>query len=122
MPDETLDCMCVFLSEDEEGVMVGQSQAVSTEALMNVFHPHDAENLDPKMVQITLLQYWCNVCLVKMINVIKTCAIHYQRLVVNNIFIQQGQIKLRVAVRVYAFMILHKIAISNKFCFFSIHR
>lgn len=39
-----------FFSEDEEGVMVGQSQAVSTEALMNVFHPHDAENLDPKMV------------------------------------------------------------------------
>lgn len=51
--------VCVFLFEDEEGVMVGQSQAVSTEALMNVFHPHDAENLDPKMV--TLLQYWCNV-------------------------------------------------------------
>uniref|UniRef100_A0A671M188 TBC1 domain family member 8B n=1 Tax=Sinocyclocheilus anshuiensis TaxID=1608454 RepID=A0A671M188_9TELE len=47
----TLDCMCVFLSEDEEGVMVGQSQAVSTEALMNVFHPHDAENLDPKMLK-----------------------------------------------------------------------
>ncbi len=65
--------VCVLLSEDEEGVMVGQSQAVSTEALMNVFHPHDAENLDPKMVQITLLQYWCNVSLVKMINVIKTC-------------------------------------------------
>ncbi|KAK7172914.1 hypothetical protein R3I93_002897 [Phoxinus phoxinus] len=36
---------------DEEGVMVGQSQAVSTEALMNVFHPHDAENLDPKMLK-----------------------------------------------------------------------
>ncbi len=68
----------VFLSEDEEGVMVGQSQAVSTEALMNVFHPHDAENLDPKMVQITLLQYCCNVCLVKMVHVIKTCAIHYR--------------------------------------------
>lgn len=46
---------CAFPPEDEEGVMVGQSQAVSTEALMNVFHPHDAENLDPKMV--TLLQY-----------------------------------------------------------------
>lgn len=35
--------------------MVGQVPvpvpvAVSTEALMNVFHPHDAENLDPKMV------------------------------------------------------------------------
>uniref|UniRef100_A0A8C2JS54 TBC1 domain family member 8B n=1 Tax=Cyprinus carpio TaxID=7962 RepID=A0A8C2JS54_CYPCA len=43
--------VCVFLSEDEEGVMVGQSQAVSTEALMNVFHPHDAENLDPKMLK-----------------------------------------------------------------------
>lgn len=40
----------VCLCEDEEGVMVGQSQAVSTEALMNVFHPHNAENLDPKMV------------------------------------------------------------------------
>uniref|UniRef100_A0A672LPL6 TBC1 domain family member 8B n=1 Tax=Sinocyclocheilus grahami TaxID=75366 RepID=A0A672LPL6_SINGR len=36
---------------DEQGVMVGQSQAVSTEALMNVFHPHDAENLDPKMLK-----------------------------------------------------------------------
>jgi len=33
--------------------MVGQrdsSRAVSTEALMTVFHPQDAENLDPKMV------------------------------------------------------------------------
>lgn len=32
--------------------MVGQVPvpAVSTEALMNVFHPHDAENLDTKMV------------------------------------------------------------------------
>uniref|UniRef100_A0A8C2F6K7 TBC1 domain family member 8B n=1 Tax=Cyprinus carpio TaxID=7962 RepID=A0A8C2F6K7_CYPCA len=79
-PQHFINCMCVFLSEDEEGVMVGQSQAVSTEALMNVFHPHDAENLDPKMVQITLLQYWYNVSIVKMINVIKTndikCAVH----------------------------------------------
>ncbi|KAA0716636.1 TBC1 domain family member 8B [Triplophysa tibetana] len=41
----------VCLCEDEEGVMVGQSQAVSTEALMNVFHPHNAENLDPKMLK-----------------------------------------------------------------------
>ncbi|XP_051957644.1 TBC1 domain family member 8B isoform X2 [Xyrauchen texanus] len=40
-----------FSNQDEEGVMVGQSQAVSTEALMNVFHPHDAENLDPKMLK-----------------------------------------------------------------------
>ncbi|XP_056601131.1 TBC1 domain family member 8B isoform X2 [Triplophysa dalaica] len=40
-----------FMSQDEEGVMVGQSQAVSTEALMNVFHPHNAENLDPKMLK-----------------------------------------------------------------------
>ncbi|XP_055054926.2 TBC1 domain family member 8B isoform X1 [Misgurnus anguillicaudatus] len=40
-----------FSNPDEEGVMVGQSQAVSTEALMNVFHPHDAENLDPKMLK-----------------------------------------------------------------------
>uniref|UniRef100_A0A671KJ92 TBC1 domain family member 8B n=1 Tax=Sinocyclocheilus anshuiensis TaxID=1608454 RepID=A0A671KJ92_9TELE len=48
---ETRLHVCVFLSEDEEGVMVGQSQAVSTEALMNVFHPHDAENLDPKMLK-----------------------------------------------------------------------
>ncbi|XP_057218001.1 TBC1 domain family member 8B isoform X2 [Triplophysa rosa] len=40
-----------FISQDEEGVMVGQSQAVSTEALMNVFHPHNAENLDPKMLK-----------------------------------------------------------------------
>uniref|UniRef100_A0AAY4B1P1 TBC1 domain family member 8B n=1 Tax=Denticeps clupeoides TaxID=299321 RepID=A0AAY4B1P1_9TELE len=42
-------CTCV-----SEGVMVGQkdsSKAVSTEALMNVFHPHDAENLDPKMLK-----------------------------------------------------------------------
>lgn len=33
--------------------MVGQkdsSKAVSTEALMTVFHPQDVENLDPKMV------------------------------------------------------------------------
>uniref|UniRef100_A0A8B9HBU7 TBC1 domain family member 8B n=1 Tax=Astyanax mexicanus TaxID=7994 RepID=A0A8B9HBU7_ASTMX len=38
-------CVC-------EDVMVGQTQAaVSTEALMNVFHPHDAENLDPKMLK-----------------------------------------------------------------------
>uniref|UniRef100_A0A8C1KPZ2 TBC1 domain family member 8B n=1 Tax=Cyprinus carpio TaxID=7962 RepID=A0A8C1KPZ2_CYPCA len=50
-PQHFINCMCVFLSEDEEGVMVGQSQAVSTEALMNVFHPHDAENLDPKMLK-----------------------------------------------------------------------
>uniref|UniRef100_A0A672LT60 TBC1 domain family member 8B n=1 Tax=Sinocyclocheilus grahami TaxID=75366 RepID=A0A672LT60_SINGR len=48
---ETRLHVCVFLSEDEQGVMVGQSQAVSTEALMNVFHPHDAENLDPKMLK-----------------------------------------------------------------------
>ncbi|XP_051530459.1 TBC1 domain family member 8B isoform X2 [Myxocyprinus asiaticus] len=40
-----------FSNQDEEDVMVGQSQAVSTEALMNVFHPHDAENLDPKMLK-----------------------------------------------------------------------
>ncbi|XP_051551744.1 TBC1 domain family member 8B-like isoform X1 [Myxocyprinus asiaticus] len=40
-----------FSNQDEEGVMVGRSQAVSTEALMNVFHPHDAENLDPKMLK-----------------------------------------------------------------------
>ncbi|XP_030637780.1 TBC1 domain family member 8B [Chanos chanos] len=40
------------LTDDEEGVMIGQSsQTVSTEALMNVFHPHDAENLDPKMLK-----------------------------------------------------------------------
>lgn len=34
--------------------MVGQkdsSKAVSTEALMTVFHPQDVENLDPKMVK-----------------------------------------------------------------------
>lgn len=34
-------------------LMVGQkdsSKAVSTEALMTVFHPQDVENLDPKMV------------------------------------------------------------------------
>ena len=38
--------------------MVGQkdtSKAVSTEALMTVFHPQDTENLDPKMVGIPLL-------------------------------------------------------------------
>ncbi|XP_028840678.1 TBC1 domain family member 8B isoform X2 [Denticeps clupeoides] len=46
--------MLLEIHEDEEGVMVGQkdsSKAVSTEALMNVFHPHDAENLDPKMLK-----------------------------------------------------------------------
>lgn len=35
--------------------MVGQkdsSKAVSTEALMTVFHPQDVENLDPKMVNM----------------------------------------------------------------------
>lgn len=39
-------------------LMVGQkdsSKAVSTEALMTVFHPQDVENLDPKMVNISLL-------------------------------------------------------------------
>lgn len=57
-------CLC----EDEEGVMVGQSQAVSTEALMNVFHPHNAENLDPKMVRYTTyhsVKVNCNVNLYK---------------------------------------------------------
>ncbi|XP_058239592.1 TBC1 domain family member 8B isoform X10 [Hemibagrus wyckioides] len=43
------------LCDDEEEMMVGQVlvpvPAVSTEALMNVFHPHDAENLDPKMLK-----------------------------------------------------------------------
>uniref|UniRef100_A0A4W4F7U3 TBC1 domain family member 8B n=1 Tax=Electrophorus electricus TaxID=8005 RepID=A0A4W4F7U3_ELEEL len=34
-----------------EEMMVGQKKAVSTEALMNVFHPHDTENLDPKMLK-----------------------------------------------------------------------
>uniref|UniRef100_A0A8C9SXP5 TBC1 domain family member 8B n=1 Tax=Scleropages formosus TaxID=113540 RepID=A0A8C9SXP5_SCLFO len=39
---------------EEEALMVGQkssSKAVSTEALMTVFHPQDAENLDPKMLK-----------------------------------------------------------------------
>ncbi|XP_058857031.1 TBC1 domain family member 8B-like isoform X1 [Acipenser ruthenus] len=39
---------------EEEALMVGQrgsSRAVSTEALMTVFHPQDAENLDPKMLK-----------------------------------------------------------------------
>uniref|UniRef100_A0A3B4DPT5 TBC1 domain family member 8B n=1 Tax=Pygocentrus nattereri TaxID=42514 RepID=A0A3B4DPT5_PYGNA len=41
-----------FCSAHLEDVMVGQTQpAVSTEALMNVFHPQDAENLDPKMLK-----------------------------------------------------------------------
>lgn len=38
-------------------LMVGQkdsSKAVSTEALMTVFHPQDVENLDPKMVNTRL--------------------------------------------------------------------
>ena len=38
--------------------MVGQrdsSKAVSTEALMTVFHPQDMENLDPKMVNMDRL-------------------------------------------------------------------
>ncbi|XP_046694609.1 TBC1 domain family member 8B isoform X3 [Silurus meridionalis] len=45
------------LCDDEEEMMVGRFRAVSvpvpvsTEALMNVFHPHDAENLDPKMLK-----------------------------------------------------------------------
>uniref|UniRef100_A0A8C7L5Z6 TBC1 domain family member 8B n=1 Tax=Oncorhynchus kisutch TaxID=8019 RepID=A0A8C7L5Z6_ONCKI len=39
---------------EEVALMVGQkdsSKAVSTEALMTVFHPQDTENLDPKMEQ-----------------------------------------------------------------------
>ncbi|KAJ8401828.1 hypothetical protein AAFF_G00377990 [Aldrovandia affinis] len=39
---------------EEVTLMVGQkssSKAVSTEALMTVFHPQDAENLDPKMLK-----------------------------------------------------------------------
>ncbi|XP_064206470.1 TBC1 domain family member 8B isoform X1 [Anguilla rostrata] len=39
---------------EEVTLMVGQKssgQAVSTEALMTVFHPQDAENLDPKMLK-----------------------------------------------------------------------
>lgn len=39
-------------------LMVGQkdsSKAVSTEALMTVFHPQDVENLDPKMVNANIL-------------------------------------------------------------------
>ncbi|XP_048838849.1 TBC1 domain family member 8B isoform X1 [Brienomyrus brachyistius] len=39
---------------EEVALMVGQrdgSKAVSTEALMTVFHPQDAENLDPKMLK-----------------------------------------------------------------------
>ncbi|KAG5284183.1 hypothetical protein AALO_G00023840 [Alosa alosa] len=46
--------MLLECGEDEEGLMVGQkdsSKTVSTEALMNVFHPQDAENLDPKMLK-----------------------------------------------------------------------
>ncbi|XP_066515704.1 TBC1 domain family member 8B isoform X2 [Hoplias malabaricus] len=40
------------LCDEEEDVMVGQSQmAVSAEALMNDFHPQDSENLDPKMLK-----------------------------------------------------------------------
>uniref|UniRef100_A0A667XS37 TBC1 domain family member 8B n=1 Tax=Myripristis murdjan TaxID=586833 RepID=A0A667XS37_9TELE len=59
---------CVFLSlqgpcslinhfednPDDVTLMVGQkgsSKAVSTEALMTVFHPQDVENLDPKMLK-----------------------------------------------------------------------
>ncbi|TUR04354.1 TBC1 domain family member 8B [Bagarius yarrelli] len=43
----------LHLCDEEEEMMVGQVpvSAVSTEALMNVFHPHDAENLDPKMLK-----------------------------------------------------------------------
>lgn len=39
-------------------LMVGQkdsSKAVSTEALMTVFHPQDVENLDPKMVNLFIV-------------------------------------------------------------------
>lgn len=43
-------------------LMVGQkdsSKAVSTEALMTVFHPQDVENLDPKMVTRLNEMYCC---------------------------------------------------------------
>uniref|UniRef100_A0A8C7ULV1 TBC1 domain family member 8B n=1 Tax=Oncorhynchus mykiss TaxID=8022 RepID=A0A8C7ULV1_ONCMY len=43
-----------FLLLEEVAMMVGQkesSKTVSNEALMTVFHPQDAENLDPKMLK-----------------------------------------------------------------------
>ncbi|XP_063059931.1 TBC1 domain family member 8B [Engraulis encrasicolus] len=54
-PMHSASCQALLeCGEDEEGLMVGQrdsSKTVSTEALMNVFHPQDAENLDPKMLK-----------------------------------------------------------------------
>ncbi|KAL2095194.1 hypothetical protein ACEWY4_009913 [Coilia grayii] len=54
-PQHSASCQALLeCGEDEEGLMVGQrssSKTVSTEALMNVFHPQDAENLDPKMLK-----------------------------------------------------------------------
>uniref|UniRef100_A0AAX7V7Y9 TBC1 domain family member 8B n=1 Tax=Astatotilapia calliptera TaxID=8154 RepID=A0AAX7V7Y9_ASTCA len=52
---EVMCCDC-FICDNPEDVtlMVGQkdsSKAVSTEALMTVFHPQDVENLDPKMLK-----------------------------------------------------------------------
>ncbi|KAJ3589670.1 hypothetical protein NHX12_010513 [Muraenolepis orangiensis] len=45
-------------------LMVGQrdnSRAVSTEALMTVFHPHDGENLDPKMLKEKMKEQLWNI-------------------------------------------------------------
>ncbi|XP_053329061.1 TBC1 domain family member 8B [Spea bombifrons] len=40
-----------FLEEHPMAAQKGTSKTVSTEALMTVFHPQDAENLDPKMLK-----------------------------------------------------------------------
>ena len=60
-PPQTIKGECQTLinhfedNPDDVTLMVGQrdsSKAVSTEALMTVFHPQDVENLDPKMVSM----------------------------------------------------------------------
>uniref|UniRef100_A0A8C5BLB7 TBC1 domain family member 8B n=1 Tax=Gadus morhua TaxID=8049 RepID=A0A8C5BLB7_GADMO len=59
-PPQTIKGECQTLinhfedNPDDVTLMVGQrdsSKAVSTEALMTVFHPQDVENLDPKMLK-----------------------------------------------------------------------
>ena len=63
-PPQTIKGECQTLinhfedNPDDVTLMVGQrdsSKAVSTEALMTVFHPQDMENLDPKMVNMEKL-------------------------------------------------------------------
>ncbi|XP_063288033.1 TBC1 domain family member 8B [Pelobates fuscus] len=46
-----IDSSSDFLEEHPMAAQKGTSKTVSTEALMTVFHPQDAENLDPKMLK-----------------------------------------------------------------------